>query len=170
MCIMSLTIPALFYLFEINISKDVFNRIILTFTLIEVAIFTTYNIFTYFSPALTTRNYGNKIALKAEDFIRNDLHHDIYYVVGGSPKYNQMSLSVGALLKSKPYVFVRFDDFKIPSNKKILAVFPNCNNKENTEILHKNSFDIQSQECTHIKTIDKFKNKNINLSFYIVEK
>ncbi|APD50338.1 glycosyltransferase family 39 protein [Francisella hispaniensis] len=170
MCIMSLTLPALFYLFEVNIKDKVFNNIILVFILIEIVVFITYNAFTYFSPQLTTRNFGNKIAVKAEQFVKNNLNHDINYVIGDSPNYNQMSLSVGALLKSKPYVFLKFNDHNIPYNQEILAVFADCDEQKNTAILKQNSFNIQAYQCTTIKTIDKFRNTDIKLSFYLVEK
>ncbi|MDE4982353.1 hypothetical protein NAI38_10105, partial [Francisella tularensis subsp. holarctica] len=77
-------------------------------------IFISYNAFTDFSPQLTTRNFGNKIDVKAEQFVKNNLNHDINYVIGDSHSYNQMSLSVGALFESKPYVFLKFNDNNIP--------------------------------------------------------
>ncbi|KFJ39587.1 dolichyl-phosphate-mannose-mannosyltransferase family protein [Francisella tularensis] len=130
MCIMLLTLAALFYLFEVNIKDKVFDKIILVFILIEIAIFISYNAFTYFSPQLTTRNFGNKIAVKAEQFVKNNLNHDINYVIGDSPSYNQMSLSVGALLESKPYVFLKFNDHNIPYDQEILAVFADCDEQK----------------------------------------
>ncbi|MDE4947078.1 hypothetical protein NAI56_10915, partial [Francisella tularensis subsp. holarctica] len=68
-CIMLLTLEALFYLFEVNIKDKVFDKIILVFILIEITIFISYNAFTYFSPQLTTRHIGNKIAVKAEQLV-----------------------------------------------------------------------------------------------------
>lgn len=170
MCIMSLTLPVLFYLFEVNIKDKVFDNIILVFVLIEFVVFITYNAFTYFSPQLTTRNFGNKIAVKAEQFVKNNLNHDIDYVIGDSPAYNQMSLSVGALLKSKPYVFLEFNDHNIPYNQEILAVFANCDEQKNTMTLKQNGFSLQAHQCTSIKSIDKFRNTDVKLSFYLVEK
>ncbi|MDE4967717.1 hypothetical protein NAI41_10230, partial [Francisella tularensis subsp. holarctica] len=82
----------------VNINDKVFDKILLVFILIEITIFFSYNAFTYFSPQLTTRNIGNKIAVKAEQFVKNNLNHDINYVIVDSPSYNQMALSVGALL------------------------------------------------------------------------
>ncbi len=50
MCIMSLTLTALFYLFEVNIKYKIFDNIIFVFILIDITVFIFYNAFTYFSP------------------------------------------------------------------------------------------------------------------------
>ena len=51
MCIISLTLTALFYLFEVNIKYKTFdNIIILVFILIDITVFIFYKAFTYFYP------------------------------------------------------------------------------------------------------------------------
>lgn len=50
MCIMSLTLTALFYLFEVNIKYKTFDNIIFVFILIDITVFIFYKAFTYFYP------------------------------------------------------------------------------------------------------------------------
>ncbi|MGQ4003102.1 glycosyltransferase family 39 protein [Francisellaceae bacterium CB299] len=175
MVIMSTTLPATFYLFEIKINSKVFEKIVMYFIVIEVVIFAAYNAFIYFGPTITTRNFGNNVALKAQIFLdKNTPNGNISYVIGYHPKRNQMSLSAGAFLKSKPDVFPYeslfeplSDHSKIPYDKPIMAIFPSCN-KDNTAALVKNNFQIKAQGCSSFMTINKFKNKNQYISYYLV--
>ena len=115
------------------------------------------------------------MAFKAQDFLNeNTLNGNIDYIIGYNPKRNQMSLSAGAFLKSKPDVFPYDSPFvplskhsEIPYDKLILAIFSSCNNR-NTAALFNNNFQIKAKKCSHFRTIHKFKNKNQTISFYLV--
>lgn len=48
-------------------------------------------------------------------------------------------------------------------------MFADCDEQKNTNILKQNGFSIQASQCTSIKTIDKFRNTDVWLSFYLVE-
>jgi hypothetical protein len=170
MVILSMSVPGFYYLFDFKIKTEIFKNIVAYALLIQVLVFIFYNSFIYFGPTITTRNYGNQVATKAETFMmENGMDGKINHIIGSTPHYNQLSLSVAAFLENKPSVNINFDDPSIPYNETALAVFSDCNPKNTNHIISE-GFTYTAYECVNIKSVGKFKAVNRNISFYLVRK
>ena len=168
--ILSMSVPGFYYLFDFKIKPTVFKNIIVYALLIHATVFIVYNSFIYFGPTVTTRNYGNEVAIEAQQFIaRNHKTGQINHIIGNTPHYNQLSLSVAAFLKSKPYANISFNDPLVPYNETSLAVFADCS-PQNEQYMLSSGYTFTAHECINIKSTGEYKTVSRDISFYLVRK
>lgn len=162
LALMALFIPAIYKLFDLKRSERIdLKKLIFILVVLQLLIFTGYNLIKYFNNNIISENTGNDIAKKADMFWGEYYKTPISYVGGHQGYY------LAVFSESKP-IFLRDYNF-ISKGKKILIAFNNCN-EQNYEALKYSGFKILHKECTSMKTVNKYNNIEEEISLVIAQK
>jgi hypothetical protein len=154
-----LVFPGLTLLMRISFKSLSIKKVFLIAIIYHLIFFVVFNTFRYTGKQYLSVNTGNDIAIKADDFIKNK---NIEYVSG----YNSYYLA--AFLYNKPRLARSLAN--ITTKSMALISFAESDNKSTEQSLISQNFNVISHKCTSYETVNKIKNIQIPVCFYLVEK
>ncbi|KEI35103.1 hypothetical protein FRA_41c09960 [Francisella sp. W12-1067] len=162
--IMSLTLPAVFYLLNIKIRGFSLRKIVYVVLCFQILVFMVYNLFGYFTPMKDPRTLSNHVALKAEEFWQQNESQPLKNVIG------YFSIYITPFISDTATAHRNFEDTRIPTNTVSLGVLDNCNIKANNAYLKSLGYTIGKQKCIIIDRVGKYSDEKQNFTLYILEK
>ncbi|QIV95185.1 glycosyltransferase family 39 protein [Allofrancisella frigidaquae] len=162
--IMSLTLPAVFYLLNIKIREFSLRKIVYVVLCFQILVFMVYNLFGYFTPMKDPRTLSNHVALKAEEFWQQNESQPLKNVIG------YFSIYITPFISDTATAYRNFEDTRIPTNTVSLGVLDNCNIKANNAYLESLGYTIGKQKCITIDRVGRYSDEKQNFTLYILEK
>lgn len=164
LAMMALFLPTIYKLFNLKITKPInLKKLVSILIILQLIIFSVYNVIKYFNDAIIFENAGNSLAIEADSFWGKYNNDPIPYVGGYYYGYYYLA----TFSKSKP-IFLR-DYTLAPKNTEILIALEGCNDSDIKDI-EESGFKVLHHKCTNIESVNKYKNQKKPISLFIIEK